>query len=203
MTSVILSGYDSPMAKIGDLTRSELERYGELVRVPVFVMRDDNYRKDSHPSWQKILFVLEYLSRYDVVYWFDADTVITRPDADLPVAPQDVHGLVCSEDWGQGDQDQPSLGNFACGQASPPLWVAAMRKTQWKNSHLWEQSAIREVRPEYPDLVTIVPGFGTVPTDIQNGSRFPWTKDSFLAHLTGVDNERRVEWFKQWKAGAK
>jgi hypothetical protein len=74
------------------------DRYGyELV------LHHDQLEPTRHPAWSKVCVILDALSRYELVFWVDADAAIVDASRDVAdeLAPRSLLGLVAHEYEGQ------------------------------------------------------------------------------------------------------
>lgn len=66
-----------------DLTNPTKEKYCKKYNVDYIFRTDVYYDKDYLPGWNKILFILEYLNKYDYVMWMDDDAGFIKQDFDI------------------------------------------------------------------------------------------------------------------------
>jgi len=202
MKSLLLTGYDSAMAPIGDLTSPLMLAYASKHGMDFLCVR--NYPADVRPYWEKLNLVLRAFDQgYDSVLWLDADQLITNPE----VIPPSGAGFNASMDWGADAVDDSFFS--MCGFVAKPEsrflfeWVLS----QWLDyvdkdfpeqepmRHLYRESArARSVMGICPRRV-----FNAVPREVSEGTVEPWEVGDFCAHLTHVPVERRVELFYEIK----
>ena len=66
-----------------DLTNPTKEKYCKKYNVDYIFRTDVYYDKDYLPGWNKILFILEYLNKYDYVMWMDDEWTVVSADHSL------------------------------------------------------------------------------------------------------------------------
>jgi hypothetical protein len=196
---LVMTGYDANMASVGEISRRSQAAYAAQHGYDYLVVED--YAAGTHPSWQKMGKVLGQLSRYPVVLWLDADTVVTNRAIPFPSILQDRTGIVFSTDW-SGSVDDPrnfSAGNFIATRCAgtAEIFRDAMTRTRWADQPLWDQSALRDTYRERFDLrkfFHVLPRrqLNAVPLEAQPNTD-PWQPGDFLCHLTGINNSRRLE----------
>lgn len=201
--AILITGYDDAMREIGDKTSAIMRQYAGRHGMQIQVIR--KYSPDSHPSWQKVDAVVRAIQAGHNVLWMDADTVITNMDA----APwkQFKSKLNVSRDWGYDATEKHhfSMGNFFANRDSLMLFSMALkRRKTWANQPLWEQSCFQEMYRTLEEIrsgITIHPRrtFNAVPIMAQVTAQEPWQKGDWLAHLTGISNEERMEIFERIK----
>jgi galactosyl transferase GMA12/MNN10 family len=155
------------------------------------------FPKDVHPSWHKLSLIIDALLRYERVVWLDADSIITNPliSADQLHSAED--GFTASEDWSPHDTSPCfSAGNIVATKAALPALLQAQTLTHWSNRNPWDQGALRELQASYT-FVAFAPcrTLNAVPFDAQPQAKQEayWQPGDFLAHLTGISNDRRLE----------
>jgi hypothetical protein len=194
---LLLTGYNSDQAPLGDLTAPLMEAYARRHRLGFRCVRFSATGKEAY--WQKIIETLRAFDEgYDEIIWLDADQVITNPEI-LP--PWAATGFSASLDWGT---DALAPFDFSmCGYATHRRareafeWVndhhdeyingdfpeqTPMRKFMRENSHLFHFRNRRELN--------------AVPDEVSPGNVVePWQPGDFAAHLTMLPLLERVALF--------
>jgi hypothetical protein len=161
---LILSGYDDAMREVGDRCTATHKRYAELHGYDHEVVRE--YRKDTHPSHQKIRLIRERIDRYDRIMWLDADSVVMRNDSrtywtEVRPAECSIDGvMMISVDWCAPveDDDEESENTYtttyvSCGNfviANTPdthrfleTWAKYSERYAKRQVCCWEQDGLR------------------------------------------------------------
>jgi hypothetical protein len=212
MKLLILTGYDDAMASVGDVLAPSKVAYAARHGHDYHCHRD--YHTDTHPGWQKIALLREFLPRYDAVLWLDADTLVTGPDVvieDLTIEtrrPGDPEVFWVSRDHSHcSDADFPHhfcTGNFLLENAPAAYRLLDLveARAHWANTQLWEQSAMQEEHRENPDLRPLVK---VLDRRVLNSVPFPelpepWQPGDFLCHFSGIANHIRLEYIARVQA---
>jgi len=211
MKTLILTGCDAAMKRVGDISAPNIHAYAR--RHGYDFERISEYPGDCHPSWHKLQIVIDRinddrLGMPDRIAWFDADVVITRPDQSLDFCKHRQAAIHVSRDWTDCEPEKIqhfSFGNFILDlstkgkrAAVEGLFRKAQQKTQWKNAPLWEQQAMQELYVEDEDarsLFAIHPRrtFNAVPALPSTSGPEPWQPGDFLAHLTFISMDEREQ----------
>ncbi len=130
---------------------------------------------DLPPAWRKIPLLLEALTRYDEVVWFDCDLVIVDSSEDFP--PMDSNKLFSMVRHFEDASEVPNSGVWrlkkTCGVLSSEVLLRSMLCLEVFKTHgWWEQAA----------LLTLM-GYCVPP----EGSHFPDTK---------CRNVQPTEWYR-------
>ena len=203
---LVLTGYDDNGAKIGDLTSELMAKYA--VRHGFSFKCNRKYESDTHPSWQKLGLVRRELLNYDRVLWMDMDVVVTNPRIDFRNIEEHFEGLIFSFDWEYREPSLFSAGIFIAKHCPRSFRfldevLTKIGYSQWEHNCTTDQGAMREVYGsdcEWRDCVKVLPHIylAPVPVEAQPKSIDPWVPGNFLCHLTGIDNDRRVELFHKF-----
>jgi len=203
---LVLTGYDDNGAKIGDLTSELMAKYA--TRWGFSYKCNRKYDPDTHPSWQKLGIVRRELLNHDLVLWMDMDVVVTNPRIDFREIAENFEGLTFSYDWEVRDPSLFTAGVFIVKHCprSFRFLDEAMTKTSyahWETHGTTDQGAMREVYAsscEWRDCVRVLPHIflAPVPVEAQPKAVSPWHSGNFLCHLTGIDNDRRVDLFHKF-----
>lgn len=120
------------------------------------------------PAWRKIPLLLEALSRYEEVVWFDCDLVVVDPREDFPPMVSDPTTGVFTQDklhalvrHFEDNSEVPNSGVWRLRRGMEPLLQKILELEVFTDHGWWEQAA----------LLTLM-GY-TVPPE---GSEFPLTK---------------------------
>lgn len=200
---LVLTGNDSAMDLVGDLTAPNQEAYA--LRHGYDFERVREYEPGSHPSWQKLRLLKERLSDYRGILWLDADTLVTNP---LSVARMEGRGFHVSTDWTWPAPEDAikhfSLGNFYVDNCPGSFAVieAALARWEWSNTPLWEQQAIQEeyrANEAIREHVHVYPRrtFNAVPATPNTTGPEPWEPGDWLCHFTYLPNEERARLMRE------
>lgn len=196
MRKLLLTGHDDAMAPVGNLTTPLMCEYAERHHFDFECSRD--YPADRDPMWRKVTLVEAALTKYDMVMWLDADTIITNPAKVWGGATNGVH---MSRDWGTDARvADMSTCNFATFPDSLPLWrLIASHASSREFAPFHEQGALRDFYAEHQwvrDLVHVHPrrAFNAVPPEIE-GIVEPWQVGDWICHMTNIPNTERVDLF--------
>ena len=116
-------------------------------------------KTDLPPAWNKIPLLLDAMTSYEEVVWFDCDLIVTDPSEDFPkMETGHVHALVRHFDH---YSETPNSGVWRLTKRAIPLLHKIMELEVFTNHGWWEQAA----------LMTLM-GYCVPP----EGSDFPATK---------------------------
>ena len=201
MDVLVLTGYDDAFAEIGDVTTPSKKAYAERHGYKFECVRD--YPTDVHPSWHKIKMLQDRVDHFDAIFWMDADSVVTNPDAPVVMG---TTILTASQDWCAPPDERPedakgiNFGNFILRNTPDThRWLAMVAQhTQFANrtTCCWEQdSVILNMRkdPWFNSQVTRLRrrALNAVHPDCEIPSikaPDPWQLGDFLIHLTNVSD---------------
>lgn len=152
----------------------------------------------THPSWQKMQTVRNFLNLFDRVIWMDADVVITNEEFFFPEMAAGFHA---SRDWGidAGESDF-SCGVYIAHKDCIPFFDAALDLyEEWANKPRWDNDAMIEVSDQYSDLINIYPRryLNAVPKQVHESVVEPWHPSDFACHITMVPIGRKLEILKE------
>lgn len=202
---LILTGCDHNMIAIGQLTAANHRAYA--IRHGYDFEQVTDYSPDTHPSWQKLQLVRDRLPGYSAVVWLDADTIITNPRKRIEAFTQhEQFALHVSTDWThplpEDEVKHFSMGNFIFVNCDVAYEIidAALARSEWANTPLWEQQALQEefrANIEIRPYVCIHPRrtLNAVPATTSTPGPEPWEPGDFLCHLTYLPNATREAMF--------
>lgn len=156
-----------------------------------------------HPVWDKVYFTHKVLetNEYDYVLYLDADTLVTNPEIkveDLIIEYSQNKDLMISDDC-----HGLNVGVFIIKYSEWSLGYLekVWNMPRWINSILGEQIAMREILGYNTENVEYVEQkiFNAYKYEIYD-KVFPsgqWDEKSFLLHLPGYPNDKRVALFEQ------
>ena len=202
------------MEEVFDLTLPSKQRYAKKHGYDLCSLR--SFGKDIHgrfnpDGWlgpMRVMRVFEMLQHYDVVMWIDADSVITNDnytiDDFMSVAG---HTFYASYDW--HGKSSFSTGNFII-QRTEFLDQFVNTFYGLVRNFTDEQGPLNLMYSSTPvggTMHVLDHGFlGSVPSRKMYGVNwdgrpdipFPWDENSFLAHVSGVSNEARLDILKNY-----
>lgn len=158
---------------------------------------------DRPASWLKVPILKSLLTQgYDLVQWFDADTVIRRFDVDIAwefsVAHKEyVQALVYHLDQHEGTV--PNCGVWCVKQSAVPLLDAMWRQNDMIHHKWWEQGANIRIMEQYPEISTCFPlpfAHNIHKNDVRFLNGTDWDKEGIVFHATMWPNrkEKMLEW---------
>jgi hypothetical protein len=205
---------DNTMEEVFDLTLPSKQRYAKKHGYDLLALRSFGTDKnklfdDTELGFLRELKTFEMLEYYDTVMWIDADSIITNDNFSInDFQLDDDHCFYASWDW-TGKQTI-STGNFIIQKCSSTsiIFDAFLKVGKYvKNTNQWgwEQTTMNLIYRE-TDLGSHIKVLdhkylGSIPSKemfkgIWHGrpeAPYPWSKESFLVHLTGIPNRNRIE----------
>jgi hypothetical protein len=158
---------------------------------------------DRPASWLKVP-ILQYLLKngYDLVQWFDADTVIRRFDKDIAyefsVANEEyVQALVYHKDKYEGEV--PNCGVWCVKKSATRLLDEMWRQNDLIHHKWWEQAAnirVMEQKPEISWCFQEPFAHNIHKNDVRFLNGRDWDKEGVVFHATMWPNrkEKMLEW---------
>lgn len=217
---------DNTMEEVYNLTLPSKERYAsrhgyDFLSVRNFGHDTENKLMTPHQGspWGPIGKLRMYrafrlLSEYDVVVWFDADSVITNPECAIDhFGVNDSQSFYASYAWPW--KNSFSTGNFIINKTEKS---EVMFKTFYEMSSHFpdEQSAMNAMYHQNVmgmksqmsilnhGLLDAIPSFEMYRSVNTWQNRqippYPWKKGDFLVHVGGIMNGPRIEIFKTYFA---
>lgn len=118
-----------PHAELLDVSSETFRLYADRYGYEL-VLHHDVLEPTRHPAWSKVCVILDALSRYDLVFWVDADAAIVDASRDVAdeLAPRSLLGLVAHDYEGQ---QIPNCGVMV---------VRNDRRTRRLFEEIWEQT---------------------------------------------------------------
>ncbi len=213
---LVLTGYtdtfkpngcqDAYMKDVFDMTLSSKLRYAKHNNYDLMALRSfgsDRHGKFSNDKIGQLRFIrsFEMLHNYDAVMWIDADSLITNYSYKLEDFVDNSVSFAASYDW--AGHHSFSTGNFIIQRTSELNKLIELFYTYGPGFNS-EQEVLNIIHYKHLHNGIRVLDYkylGSTPTKTQyaNGwetrpePKGPWTQDSFLVHLTGVSNTRRIE----------
>jgi hypothetical protein len=188
MKILILSLADANFAEVGAISGPNKQAYAERHGY-TFIQEGQLLNYDRHPSWNKILWVINHLPYYDWVFWSDADSLIMNDKIWLEDIILDTgEDLIIT-------QDENGLN---CGQffARKSFWTIEFLEKVWAQDQFidhqwWEQAAITHLLqtvPEYRSHVRLADQrlFNSYVTPYV----YTYLPGDFLIHFVGLANEK-------------
>jgi len=197
---------DNTMEEVFDLTLPSKLRYVKKHGYDLMALRSfgtDRYNKFANDKIGQLRFIrsFELLHSYDAVMWIDADSLITNYSYKLENFIDDSVCFSASYDW--NGYYSFSTGNFIV-QKTPDLNKLIDLFYLHGPKFNSEQEVLNGIyynRLHNGIRVLDHKYLGSTPTKVQYGNGWetrpepqgPWSKDSFLVHVTGVSNTKRIE----------
>jgi len=208
------SAEDSYMEEVFNLTLPSKQRYCKKHGYDLLSLRSfgtdkkNRYRHDDIGAL-RVVRTIEMSEYYDAVMWIDADSIITNDNMSINDFPlNDNFCFYASWDW--FGKNSMSTGNFIV----TPNQYSNYFETLFHNiRHNFsnEQETINFMYKndtQSRNTIKILDHnfLGSVsPKEIckeawidRPAPTHPWTKDSFLLHLTGLSNKKRIEMINEY-----
>lgn len=223
MKTLLLTGSDNRMSDVLDLTLQSKMKYCSKHGYDLFIKRQWLPVKElnfgvNHIGFLRMFYALQMISFYDYVMWIDADAFITNLHYKIENIADSDHCFFVSCDWHfkqENDESPFNTGNFIIKKnKNIDLFIDSFYKTSqlFLSSDLQEQQTlnhmyfnkiqnenIKKTDKKYlnpvPELMHETQTWSGRPP-IQE----PWTKDSFIAHLTGAKNHERITIFNKMQS---
>lgn len=117
-----------------------LPTYEEFARRHGYELIVGKKMTDLPPAWNKIPLLLEALTHYDEVVWFDCDLVVVDPSEDFPpLRAESVHSLVRHFEH---HSEVPNSGVWRVTKPIVPLLHDMMKLEVFTHHGWWEQTAL-------------------------------------------------------------
>ena len=208
---------DNTMEEVFDLTLSSKQKYAKKHGYDILAMRSfwsdkNNIFDDKQLGFLRALCTFDMLTNYDIVMWVDADAIITNDEITVQdFKLDDEHSLYVSYDW--TGMASFSTGNFILQKTKhiDELYKAFVNigKQVYDGNH-WgeEQTTFNHLYKATPLKNTIKilehDYLNAVPIQVMESEfwanrqpvKWPWNKNSFLAHITAVSNVHRIKILK-------
>lgn len=196
----IITGYDSRMQSMGELTSATWMRWAKLHGYEFVRHSSLGDVTPRHPSWGKLRLLLQGIVDGYTCVWVDADSVAwdlratvpglleqARGDMRLLVA-RDPYGACCSHLIAQpGSWSEAFLAGWSCLGDS----------MNWRRHHSspkWEQDALKIMLENFQEIRDRV-GLLTSDTVCHVGEPEPWT---WAVHASGPDLNARMARLKRF-----
>lgn len=212
---------DNSMEEVFDLTLSSKQKYVKKHGYDILAMRSFGVDKKNRFKQEiygfigfiRVLRALEMLEYYDYVMWIDADSIITNHDYSInDFQNEDKYCFYASWDW--PGKNSFSTGNFIVHKGQNfdyffDTFIAVGQHIVNTNQWGWEQTTLNTMYriadfkndmkildhkylSPIPDKILMRGAWGDRPDP-----PFPWTKESFLAHIGGISNADRIKILKE------
>lgn len=202
----IYGNNDLLMKEVFDITLNSKIEYAKINNYDLMALRSfgtDRHNKFANDKIGQLRFIrsFELLHSYDAVMWIDADSLITNYSYKLENFIDDSACFAASYDW--NGYHSFSTGNFIV-QKTPDLNKLLELFYLHGPAFNSEQEVLNIIynnRLHNGIKVLDHKYLGSTPSKVQYGNSWetrsepkgPWSKDSFLVHLTGVSNTKRIE----------
>jgi hypothetical protein len=213
MRTLILTGSDAKMMDVLNLTLPSKQDYCkrhnyDLLSLRSFSADPQCNFTSKHVGFLRALTAFKQLRYYDNVMWVDADSIITNTEYKIEDFILNDACFIASYDWMH--YNSFSTGNFIIRKTSSTqsLFNRFLNVSQFRlNDIMAEQGTLNQIyreSNEYKEMFNILPHkfLGAVPNIVHSTDTWsndkrcniidPWTPDCFLAHLTGMTAEERV-----------
>jgi hypothetical protein len=160
-------------------------------------------------GFMRVVICFEQLRDYDVVMWLDGDSVVTNSEITVEEMIREDGVFYASTDWSTGSKSF-STGNFIVKRHKQTNFVFEkfLEYSKPNIGHvLQEQITLNQLYmshiPDIKNILRVLPRryLNSVPRvqEKMNTWRLrekieePWTPECFIAHLTGLTSEERIE----------
>ena len=149
---------------------------------------DEVYDRTRPPAWSKIRLLQRTLPEFDVVFWSDADVVITNATVRLETLLTSGKDVVLSR-----DQNGLNTGNVFLRRtpAVTDLLRDVYAQTDFVDHVWWEQGAFIHLYETRPDVRAMCE---VVDQRAFNAYEHCWRVGSFLIHFAGVHDLAVLRW---------
>jgi hypothetical protein len=217
-------GSDGRMHELLDLTIPSKQKYASIHGYDFLSLRsfptdlECGFDEKKHVGYLRANIAFKMLRFYDAVMWIDGDSVVTNFDFKITDFQKNDTCFTASYDWFHCSTF--STGNFVIFKNNKTqhlyntFLALARQRVQNGNPFDQEQGTLNALwlrLPEIKNLFNILPQkfLGGVPSFITKTPSWiqrkndqvgkivsPWDKTNFLAHLTGISNEDRINIIK-------
>jgi len=221
MKTLILTGSDNKMFDVLDLTlKSKIEYctkhgYDLMVKKQWSDITELNFNAEKNIGFIRVFTAFQMLSIYDLVMWIDADAFITNFNYKIEDIANSDHCFFVSRDWVFDKDDMNGTfnsGNFILKKTSQTesLFQSFAQVSQSYLNHVMQDQHVLNYLYfsgiQFKNMKIVDKKYlNSVPelmfeTETWKGRKpiaNPWTKDCFIAHLTGALNEERIKVFNK------
>jgi hypothetical protein len=221
MNTLILTGSDKAMHELLDLTIPSKQKYASKHNYDFMCMRSFpsdtqcGFEEEKHVGFLRATTAFKLLRFYDAVMWIDGDSVVTNFDYKIEDFLKPDVCFTASHDWFA--YSLLSSGNFIVQKTKDTQQffdIFLQIGKQRIDAPCQEQGTLNLMHRSIPavrHLFNVLPHkfLGAVPSFLVNTKSWiernntrvgrivePWNKDCFLAHLTGISNEDRIDIIK-------
>lgn len=212
MKILILSAHTIEIDDYAKLTVINKQEYADKHGYD-YINLTSGFDSDRHPSWSKTLFIKQYLSDYDYVFWMDSDALFMRYDIKLEsfINGNEKYDLIFeNEDWNTTEYKTFNAGVFFTkntpfsfdflDKVYEPQYLNVIDRI---NGAWWEQGAMWEiVNNEKYDNILYIPNrpFNAVIVGYI-GEEHAYREGDFVCHFAGKEN--RTEYIKEYLCNVK
>jgi hypothetical protein len=205
---------DATMEEVFDMTLPSKIRYCKKHGYDILALRSfgvdkKNIYKDSDIGALRVIRAIEMLEYYDIVMWVDADSVITNENFSISDFPLDDQCCFYAS-WDWNGRYSMSTGNFIL-KLNDSVKYFEQTFNRIKPHFNSEQETINIMYSNDPTSRNIIKildhkFLGSIPSKelyreawaTRPQAFYPWNKDSFLLHLTGAPNKRRIDMMNEF-----
>jgi hypothetical protein len=160
----------------------------------------------GHPSWQKLACLVDQL-RYGGLsapqHWLlyvDTDSMVTNPTIALERFVDPYYDVIVSQDWDDNSPWSAGVMLLQRTRDTDAFLSVARTLTKWKETPPWDQAALHTVWGKQMTgcRVKVLPRRQLQSVPAGGGAFDPWQPGDFIAHVTGVANDHRHEWMRNF-----
>lgn len=187
MNLIMVTGYtDGYGGDKGWAERFALGKYNYCIKHGYnFLLKRRGFDDTRPPAWSKIAFVQQVLGCHDWVWWIDADAEIKNPEVRLEsyITQARAKDCIITEDACGLNSGVFALRNCAWSKfIIDEIWSA----TKYLNHPWWENRAVHEILPRYPERLCVLPqkGLNSYPECYSDGDH--------ILHFAGSTKDQIV-----------
>lgn len=187
MRIALLTLYTPEIEPVGRLSIPNKEAYCKRHGYDLIV-RTSSLDKSRHPSWSKILLLLDSIERFDVLFWTDADSLIMNPDLRVEHLIRPGNDLVAAREITGVNRGRFNAGEliFSSTPRTKRFLEAVWAQTQFVEHPAWEQAAMNDLIEKGRTDIKIL----EVPKRTINADPRDYEPGDFILHYLG--NRPRV-----------
>lgn len=123
-----------------ELLDAALPTYAEFASRHGYLLVIGSRMTNLPPAWNKIPLLIDALSRFDEVVWFDCDLVVVNSAEDFPpMRDESIHAMVRHF---EGASEVPNSGVWRVRKGILPLLEKILDLEVFENHGWWEQAAL-------------------------------------------------------------
>lgn len=209
---------DARMQEVFDMTLQSKIRYSKSHQYDLITLRSlgsdpTGTFGEKDLGFLRVIRCFQYLNFYECIMWIDADALITNYN--YRIEDFELENEVCLyTSWDWNGRNSLNSGNFIIKKNNHindfiNAFMAIGKQVMERNIWGGEQTTFNHMKslPEFKNNIKILEHkyLNSAPSremyskawEGRNDIPYPWSKDSFLVHLTGVSNNDRLRILKE------